>query len=222
MTIQHNPSNKDEVYEQFLKLLTTLSSKNLAERLLVLRILKFIIYLDKLDSSLTPLLMGLYSEGDSEIQTLLLEYFKHKGVEDPYHYFPREIESTLTSSLTVSLGDMITKSTEWLDMWAEDYLRKQGVKISKKGTTRKSTSRTNSRRSISLPSYDPIEVINYFVRTEHEKELAKYDIMNTPTLITFLYVDVNQLRLLHHLLNQKMIFLVMLWFLSLVWIIVVT
>ena len=222
MTVQHNPSNKDEIYEQFIKLLLTLSAKNLAERLLVLKILKFIIYLDKLDSSLAKLLMGLYSEGDSEIQTLLLEYFEHKGVEDPYHYFPREIESTLTSSLTVSLTDMVAKSTEWLDMWAEDYFRKQGVKISKKGTTRKSTSRTQSIRSISLPSYDPIEVINHFVRTEHEKELAKYDIMTTPTLIIFLYVDVNKPHLLLHLPSQKRIFLVMLWFLSLVWTIVVT
>ena len=112
-----------------------------------------------------------------------LDYLESKGVNDPYKYFPREMDTQLTGS-GMQLSDMVTKSTVWLDTWAEDYLKTKGVRLLKTPAT---CTKGQSLRSIksqpvlkgrvkNLPVYNPVEVINHFVKMEHERAMARYDI----------------------------------------------
>ncbi len=111
---------------------------------------------------------------------LFTEYFHSKGVTDPHNYFSREMSTSLVGS-TPHLSELMAKSHTWLDSWSVDYLKSKGVKIPSRQTDkRKLTLRsTKSQPIMKLPHCDPIEVINHFVRTEHERELARsVDIIN--------------------------------------------
>ena len=109
-----------------------------------------------------------------------LDYLESKGVNDPYKYFPREIDTQLTGS-GMQLSDMVAKSTIWLDTRAEDYLKTKGVRLLKtpatstKGQSFKSQPVLKGRVK-NLPVYNPVEVINHFVKMEHERAMARYDI----------------------------------------------
>ena len=109
--------------------------------------------------------MAVYSEGDTEIQLLVIDYFQLQGLDDPHRYFSRELTTNIFGN---SLQDMIHKSNDWIDTWLEDYLRSKGVKITKKFSSKTALATTDRQKS-----YNIIDVINYFVRSEHEKELAR-------------------------------------------------
>ena len=76
---------------------------------------------------------------------------------------------------------MVAKSTVWLDTRAEDYLKIKGVRLLKTPTTSTKGQSFKSQpvlkgRVKNLPVYNPVEVINHFVKTEHERAMARYDI----------------------------------------------
>lgn len=193
LLIQHQLSNMDEVYQALLKLLQQgLTCKSFTERQLIIKIIKLLIHLGgKLDNLLASVFMGLYSEGDTEIQSLIIEYFHSQGLEDPQKYFSRELTIAISGD---SLSNLINRSSEWIDSWAEDYLlREKGVK-----TAKKSSSKANAtgKRSQSLPVYSTIDVINYFVHMEHQKELARYDSERLLLVVTCFFPGASQPRLL--------------------------
>ena len=114
----------------------------------------------------------------SVVSFLHLEYFQSKGVTDPHKYFSREMDTNLASSDS-RIFDLVVKSSAWLESWSVDYLKSKGIKVppgqSPGDKKRASTMRsTKSQPVMKLPFCDPIEVINHFVRTEHERELARY------------------------------------------------
>ena len=72
---QHDPSNKTDIHTTVMQLLTGAnmpSSQHIYERHLVHKSLQLLLYIDELDSKLTSILMGYYSEGNSEIQDMIL------------------------------------------------------------------------------------------------------------------------------------------------------
>ena len=90
------------------------------------------------------------------------------------------MDTTLVGS-TPNLSELMVKSHTWLDSWSVDYLKSKGVKIPPPQTDKRKPSlrSTKSQPVMKLPYCDPIEVINHFVRTEHERELARLvDIIN--------------------------------------------
>lgn len=120
-----------------------------------------------MDSQIASILMGLYSEGDSEIQKLIIDFFKRKGLEDPHSYFPEEVDSSISSGL--SLAETIERSSAWLDTWAQDYLGKGTT-----GGSGVSKGLSEGGKKLRLSSIcNPIEVINHFVKIEHGKRTAK-------------------------------------------------
>ena len=72
---QHDPSNKTDIHATVIQLLTGTnmpSSQHIYERHFVHKSLQLLLYIDELDSTLTSILMGYYSEGNSEIQDMIL------------------------------------------------------------------------------------------------------------------------------------------------------
>ena len=105
-----------------------------------------------------------------------VDFFQSKGVTDPHKYFYRELDTNLAASNTL-ITDLMVKSSIWLESWSMDYLKSKGVKIPRQApptNQRKSSLRsTKSQPNIKLPACNLIEVINHFVKVEHEKELAR-------------------------------------------------
>ncbi len=102
-----------------------------------------------------------------------LDYFQSRGVTDPHKYFYRELDTNFTSSTSL-LSEIIAKSSLWLESWSVDYLKSKGVKVPRQAPPTKSNLRsTKSQPIMKLPPCDPIDVVNHFVKIEHEKELAR-------------------------------------------------
>ena len=152
------------------------SSRSLSEGPFVIQALRLLIYLDQLDRELATLLMMYYSEGDGEVEQLIMQYFISKGVTDPHEYFPRELNLRLASP-EFTISEVLTKSKELFDQWTEEYYISKGGRPTKSNIPKK-TFRTRGKpqgktASPSIPVYNPVEVINYFVIMEHERELAR-------------------------------------------------
>ena len=190
--LDHEASNKEDIHRAILQKLRgppPPSSLSLAERPFVIQALKLLIFLDRLDNDLTSLLMMYCGEGDRDVESMAMQYLSSKGVSDPHQYLPRELKERLSSTELVPS----TASRELLDLWAEDYLQTLGVKIAgpaaggkragrsgvpggQQFLTRQQTGgrgRTKAKTTPSLPQYNPVDVLNHFVRMEHERELAR-------------------------------------------------
>ena len=140
--------------------------------MLITRSVKLFIHLNVMDDEIATVLMALYSEGFPELQDLIMGFFQSKGLEDPHNYFARELDSSISSG--TSLTEMMVKSNEWMGSWRKDYYQDNKQLLGVRGGGGKG--KTGIHRKQSLPSScDPIEVINYFVRLEHEKALARYE-----------------------------------------------
>ena len=140
--------------------------------MLITKSVKLLIQLNIMDDEIATVLMALYSEGFPELQDLIMGFFQSKGLEDPHNYFARELDSSISSG--TSLTEMMVKSTDWMDSWRKDYYQDNKQLLGVRGGGGKG--KAGIHRKQSLPSScDPIEVINYFVRLEHEKALARYE-----------------------------------------------
>ena len=172
---QYNVGYLNDVKLSLLKTLQSgISSRKLPEKNLMTNSIKLLTHLNVLDNEVATTLMGLYSDGSSELKELIISFFQLKGLDDPHNYFARELDSSMSSG--TSITDMIAKSTDWLDIWRKDYYseskQQQEGGGGKGGSKGKGTHRKSS--TLEVPMYtNPIDVINYFVRLEHEKSLAK-------------------------------------------------
>ena len=139
-----------------------------------------------------------------------LDYFQSKGVSDPHKYFPRELDSNFASSSS-QLSELVVKSSVWLESWSKEYLKSKGVKIPREPATnqKRSTLRsTKSQPMMKLPHCEPVEVINHFVKIEHEKELARFVFNNVE-------------RAIFQLTNDQVFFLFFFFFFVIVVVVVV-
>ncbi|XP_019857172.1 PREDICTED: uncharacterized protein LOC109585500 [Amphimedon queenslandica] len=137
--------------------------------------IKLLTHLNVLDNEVTTTLMGLYSDASPDLQELIISFFQLKGLDDPHNYFAKELDSSMSGA---SITDLIAKSTDWLDIWRKDYHSdsKQQLGVGgggKGGSKGKGTHRKSSTLEVPPMYTNPIDVINYFVRLEHEKSLAK-------------------------------------------------
>ena len=196
----HKASNHEEIHQvivQQLKGPPSPSTLSLAERPFVLQALKLLVFLDLLDSDMTSLLLMYCGEGDREIEGMSMQYLESKGVSDPHHYLTRELKEQLSSTDLMPTSSSLSRSL--LDTWAAEYLQTVGVKVTSKPVAQtggrkvgKVTGRqqrgakkaapgaagaagggASAAAVITLPQYNPIDVINYFVKMEHERELAR-------------------------------------------------
>jgi hypothetical protein len=168
---QYGPINGETIFKELVKLLQQgLSTKNFAQRQLIIKIFNLLIHMGICpDKALTSCLMGIYSEGDHEVQNLILEYLRMQGVVDPHKYFSKELMTNISHGHQLSKA--VDKSDKWLDTWAEDYMREKEVKTVKKISPKAAALSKN--KPPSLPEYNTIDVINYFIQVEHQKELAR-------------------------------------------------
>ena len=192
--VKYEVKNKEDVRKSVFQLLEgppMVSARSLAERQLVIKCTELLVYMGPLDSKLTALLMAYSTEGDREIRQLMMGFLGDRGVEDPLGYFTRELDSMVLVSGSET-DELVRCSSEWLDTWAEDMFLSRGIKLPKKkeperrrgsvavtsfvakipGAKQKQVVRRTSSLS-RLPSYDPVEVINHFVKVARERELAK-------------------------------------------------
>ena len=175
---QYNIGYLNDVKLSLLKTLQSgISVRKAPERNLMVNSIKLLTHLNVLDNEVTTTLMSLYSDGSHEVQELIISFLQLKGLDDPHNYFGRELDSSMSGA---SITDLIVKSTDWLDIWRKDYQsdskqQQQGVGGAggKGGSKGKGTHRKSSTLEVPPMYTNPIDVINYFVRLEHEKSLAK-------------------------------------------------
>ena len=192
--VQYEVKNKEDVKKSVFQLLEgppMISAQSLAERQLVIKSIELLVYIGPLDSKLTSLLMAYSTEGDREIRQLVMGFLGDRGLKDPLGYFTRELDNMVLASGSET-DELVRCSSEWLDTWAEDMFLSKGIKLPKKkeperrrmsvatsspvtkppGAKQKQVVRQTSSLS-SLPAYNPVDVINHFVKVARERELAK-------------------------------------------------
>lgn len=192
--VKHEAKNKEDVKKSLLQLLEgppMISARSLAERQLVVKSIELLMYVSPLDNKLTSLLMAYSTEGDHELRQLVMGFLGDNGLEDPFGYFTRELDNTVLVSGSET-SQLVRCSSDWLDTWAEDMLLSHGVKLPKKkeiekkggsvpissavtktpGGKQKQVAQWAGSRS-SLPVYNPVDVINHFIKVEREKALAR-------------------------------------------------
>lgn len=94
-------------------------------------------------------------------------------IVDPYNYFTREMDSNLSKS-GPHISDLITKSTAWLESWNMEYLRSRGIKIPQSEKRKAYKRSIKSQPELKIPYCDPVDIVKHFIKTEREKELARY------------------------------------------------
>ena len=194
LMVQYEVKNKEDVKKSVFELLEgppMISARSLAERQLVIKSIELLVYIGPLDSKLTALLMAYSTEGDREIRQLVLGFLGDKGLEDPLGYFTRELDNLVPVSGSET-DELVRCSSEWLDAWAEDMFLSKGLKFPKKKESEKrrgsvatsspaAKTPTAKQKQVvrqtsslsSLPVYDPVDVINHFVKVAREREFAK-------------------------------------------------
>ncbi|XP_065827477.1 uncharacterized protein [Oscarella lobularis] len=171
------------------------------EKLFILECLRLLFGIDAVDAFFVVELIVQFIDGDEEMREVVATYFLSMGLDDQNQYFiPKELDSWDIWNLEEEnrKSRLTAMASDWFQRWCGHYNRhlvgqlqgnaairsiqgRRGGMVSPRKKQTKASERMKSIDESTAESVKPIDVINYFVRIEHEKELEKLRAMQSRT-----------------------------------------